>query len=137
MPDAWGWGNRDQPFTNPRLQVPTMNHDLTKRKVIALVLDGHKPPYVPWSISYTYEAGEKLRNHYGVTDLEGPLQNHILGLGNDIGFFRELGDDIYQDFFGVKWNRQVDNGCNGAEFHRHYKTTPIFYSCTFKPRPLS
>ena len=85
-----------------------MNPYLTKREVITLVLEGHTPPYVPWSISCTLEAGEKLRRHYGVTDLEEPLQNHILGLGNDIGFFHELEDGIFQDFFGVKWNRKVD-----------------------------
>jgi len=85
-----------------------MYHYLSKREVIAMVLDGYRPPYVPWSISCTYEAGEKLRKHYGVTDLEGVLQNHILGLGNDIGFFHKLDNDIFQDHFGVQWNRQVD-----------------------------
>ena len=85
-----------------------MSQFISKRQIICDVLDGKRPPYVPWSFSYTYEAAEKLRNHYGVQDIEGPLENHILGLGNDIGFFNDLGDDIYQDFFGVKWNRKVD-----------------------------
>ena len=85
-----------------------MGQFLTKREVICRVLDGQRPPYVPWSISYTYEAGEKLREYYGVVDIEGPLKNHILGLGSDVGFFTELGNDIFQDDFGVKWDRQVD-----------------------------
>jgi len=85
-----------------------MTQAITKREVIRAVLDGKKPPYVPWSISYTYEAAEKLRNYYGTDDIERPLENHILGLGNDIGFFDNLGDDIFRDHFGVKWNRKVD-----------------------------
>ena len=85
-----------------------MGQAISKREVVQCALDGKRPPYVPWSISYTQEAGAKLRDHYGVEDIEGPLGNHILGLGNDIGFFDDLGDDIYQDLFGVKWNRKVD-----------------------------
>ena len=92
-----------------------MDDFLTKREVMTLVLDGHIPPYVPWSISCTLEAEEKLRDYYGVTDLEEPLENHILGLGNDIGFFRALGDDIFQDHFGVKWNRKVDKDIGVVE----------------------
>jgi uroporphyrinogen decarboxylase len=73
-----------------------------------LVLNGQKPPYVPWSFSFTVEATEKLKAHYGVDDIEEPLGNHILGLGSDIGFFDNLGNDIFQDYFGVKWDRKVE-----------------------------
>jgi uroporphyrinogen decarboxylase len=81
---------------------------MTKRELIKLVLDGKKPPYVPWSFSFTVEAAEKLQQHYGVQDIEAPLGNHILGLGSDIGFFNDLGNDIFQDYFGVKWDRRAD-----------------------------
>lgn len=81
---------------------------MTKREIIRQVLRGEKPPYVPWSFSFTHEAAEKLESHYGTREIEGPLGNHLLGLGNDIGFFDDLGDDIYRDHFGVKWNRKID-----------------------------
>jgi uroporphyrinogen decarboxylase len=84
---------------------------MTKRDIIYLVLDGQKPPYVPWSFSFTVDAAEKLRDYYGVEnieDIESPLENHILGLGSDIGFFEDLGNDIFQDYFGVKWDRRAD-----------------------------
>ncbi|MDR0326970.1 MAG: uroporphyrinogen decarboxylase family protein [Planctomycetaceae bacterium] len=81
---------------------------MIKREVVKAVLDGNMPPYVPWSFSFTQEAAEKLKEHYGTNDLERPLDNHLLGLGNDIGFFDDLGDDLFRDHFGVVWNRKAD-----------------------------
>ena len=81
---------------------------MDKREVIRRVLAGQRPPYVPWSLGFTKEAKAKLQLHYGQTELEPYLQNHLLKLGSDIGFFRELGNDCVQDVFGVIWDRSVD-----------------------------
>ena len=94
---------------------------MTEREVIRLVLDGKRPPYVPWSMGFTKEAKEKLQRHYGREDIEGPLGNHLLKLGSDIGFFAERGNCRMQDVFGVVWDRTVDKdigiveGCVLAE----------------------
>ncbi len=34
---------------------------MNKRDVIRLVLEGKKPPYVPWSLGFTQEAKAKLQ----------------------------------------------------------------------------
>lgn len=81
---------------------------ITKREVIKMVLEGKKPPYVPWSFKFTKEPKEVLEQYYGVDDLDIPLGNHILQLGSDIGFFDYLGDDLYRDVFKVVWDRSVD-----------------------------
>ncbi len=81
---------------------------MTKREIIKLVLDGKQPPYVPWSFGFTKEAKAKLQQHFGAVDLEEVLQNHLLKLGSDIGFFEDLGDDCVRDVFGVVWDRSVD-----------------------------
>jgi uroporphyrinogen decarboxylase len=81
---------------------------LTPRDVIRLVLEGKKPPYVPWSCGFTREAKARLQAYYGQEDLDGPVQNHLLKLGSDIGFFEDLGEDHVRDVFGVVWNRSVD-----------------------------
>ena len=81
---------------------------MTKREVMHAVMAGEKPPYVPWSCGFTKEAREKLRDHYGTVELEDALQNHILKLGNDIGFFTEVGENRVQDVFGVVWDRTID-----------------------------
>ena len=81
---------------------------MTKRQVISAVLAGERPPYVPWSFSFTQEARAKLVDYYGTEDLDSVLQNHILNLGADIGFFDDLGDNRLRDIFGVVWDRSVD-----------------------------
>jgi uroporphyrinogen decarboxylase len=88
---------------------------MTKRDVIRLVLQGKKPPYVPWSMGFTKEAREKLQGHYGCQDLEGPLENHLLKLGSDIGFFSEWGAHRVRDVFGVVWDRSIDRDIGNVE----------------------
>jgi len=81
---------------------------MTKREVVRMVLDGKKPPYVPWSFKFTKEPHEELQKYYGVEDLDIPLGNHILNLGSDIGFFEPVGENLVRDVFGVVWDRSVD-----------------------------
>jgi len=88
---------------------------MTKREVIQCVLDGGCPPYVPWSCGFTKEAKDKLREYYARLDLEDALQNHLLKLGSDIGFFTDLGHDRVQDVFGVVWDRSVDKDIGNVE----------------------
>ena len=72
------------------------------------VLDGKRPPYVPWSIKFTKEAAELLGGYLNTSDLDTALDNHILCLGSDIGFFEEVGPNLFRDVFGVIWDRTVD-----------------------------
>jgi uroporphyrinogen decarboxylase len=88
---------------------------MTKREVVRLVLEGKRPPYVPWSMGFTHEAREKLKAHYGCADLEVPLENHLLKLGSDIGFFTDLGENRLQDVFGVVWDRSIDKDIGNVE----------------------
>jgi uroporphyrinogen decarboxylase len=88
---------------------------MTKREVIYDVLNGKRPPYVPWSFSFTKEAREKLVKYYGNDDLQGVMHNHLLGLGNPIGFFEDLGDDHFRDVFGVVWDRSIDKDIGNVE----------------------
>jgi len=81
---------------------------MTKREVVQTVLAGGRPPYVPWSCGFTFEAKQKLAAHFRGKDLDELLDNHILILGNEIGFFEDLGDDLVQDVFGVVWDRSID-----------------------------
>ena len=88
---------------------------LTKREVIGLVLEGCKPPYVPWSCGFTKEAREKLQAHFSSLELENVLDNHLLKLGSDIGFFLPLGENRFQDVFGVIWDRSIDRDIGNVE----------------------
>ena len=81
---------------------------MNKREVVRCALDHLQPPYVPWSFGFTVEAKEKLRKHYQSTDLSGIFQNHLLDLGNGIGFFDVISENLYRDVFGVVWDRSID-----------------------------
>jgi uroporphyrinogen decarboxylase len=81
---------------------------MTKREVIRQVLTHQRPPYVPWSFSFTLEAREKLERHYGTTDLAPLLHDHLVWAGNPAGSFTDLGGDRVRDPFGVVWDRSVD-----------------------------
>jgi uroporphyrinogen decarboxylase len=106
---------------------------MTKREVVRAVLNGERPPYVPWSCGFTKEAKAKLQAHFGQEDLEAPLQNHLLKLGSDIGFFADLGQDRVQDVFGVVWNRSVDKDIGNVE--GRVLSAPTLQGYTF-PNPL-
>lgn len=81
---------------------------MKKRDVVKATLDGERPPYVPWSFSFTLEARERLVRHYGADLLDSILHNHFLGLGNGIGFFKDMGNERFRDVFGVVWDRSTD-----------------------------
>ena len=88
---------------------------MNKREIIKCVLDGKKPPYVPWSFKFTEEPKLMLEKHFGVKDLDEVLGNHILQLGSDIGFFDDLGNDQFQDVFKVVWDRCIDKDIGDAK----------------------
>jgi uroporphyrinogen decarboxylase len=80
----------------------------TKREVVRKALLHERPPYVPWSCGFTVEARQKLMDHAGGTDLDELLQNHLLILGSEIGFFEDIGPNLVRDVFGVVWDRSID-----------------------------
>jgi uroporphyrinogen decarboxylase len=88
---------------------------MTKREVIQAVLAGQTPAYVPWSCGFTKEAMAKLEEHFKPVGMEEALQNHLLKLGSDIGFFTDLGEDHVQDVFGVVWDRTIDKDIGNVE----------------------
>jgi uroporphyrinogen decarboxylase len=81
---------------------------MEKREVVKRALQFQDLPYVPWHFKFTVEARDKLIKYLQGKDIEEYLQNHLLELGNDIGFFEYLGNNLYQDVFGVIWDRSID-----------------------------
>ncbi len=80
---------------------------LTQRDVVRMAMEHRHPPYVPWSCGFTHEAARKLHAHFGPA-WDDALDNHLLGLGNGIGFFEDLDQDCVRDHFGVVWDRSKD-----------------------------
>ncbi len=80
----------------------------SKRDVIIQVLTHQQPPYVPWSIGFTLEASEKIKNHLKSDDLDMAINNHIVYLSNAWNYYIDVGDKLVQDHFGVVWDRSFD-----------------------------
>lgn len=88
---------------------------MTKREVVINVLEHKRPPYVPWHFGFTVEAKQKLLDHFGSDDIMDITHNHILQLGDEIGFFEDIGNDRFRDFFGVIWDRSIDKDIGNVE----------------------
>ena len=106
---------------------------MKKRDVVRMVLDGKKPPYVPWSFKFTEEPLKLLQEYFGESDLDFPLDNHILNLGSDIGFFNEIEKDMFQDVFKVVWDRTIDKDIGNPR--ENILTEPSMEGYEF-PNPL-
>ena len=81
---------------------------MTKREVVKAAMEFKEIPYVPWSFRFTKEAKELLEKYVGGQEAEDFAENHFIELGSDIGFFEEVGKDMFQDVFGVMWDRSID-----------------------------
>ncbi len=106
---------------------------MTKREIVKLSLKGQPVPYTPWSFKFTQEAEELLIQHYGTDDIESVVDNHIVRLGSDIGFFEEIEKDHLRDVFGVVWDRTIDKDIGIVK--GQILAQPVVDGCTF-PDPL-
>jgi len=90
---------------------------MTKREIVRIVLDGKRPPYVPWSFAFTQEARQKLSDHFGsYAAMERNLRNHMfmVGVGDR---FEAVDCDCVRDVFGVVWDRGVDKDIGVVKGH--------------------
>jgi uroporphyrinogen decarboxylase len=81
---------------------------MKKREVVKRALLFQEIPYVPWSFRFTTEARKKLNAYAPGIEAEEFAENHFIELGSDIGFFEKKDENIYQDVFGVVWDRSIE-----------------------------
>jgi len=81
---------------------------MTEREIVRAALEHRRPAHVPWQCGFTFEAAQKLREHYGRDDLDAVLGNHIVTIGAGGERFADLGEGRVRDLFGVIWDRSVD-----------------------------
>ncbi|MFH1377811.1 MAG: uroporphyrinogen decarboxylase family protein [Planctomycetota bacterium] len=85
-----------------------MKTGMTKRDVVLNAVHFKQLPYVPWQMSFTYEASEKLKAYYKTDDLGPILQNHTLGLASGINTMTDIGNGCSRDGFSVVWDKSRD-----------------------------
>ncbi len=88
---------------------------MTKREAVINVLEHKRPPYVPWHFGFTVEAKKKLLDYYESDDLMEITDNHFLLLGDEIGYFEDIGNNRFRDIFGVTWDRTIDKDIGNVE----------------------
>jgi len=106
---------------------------MNKREIVREAIECRPVPYVPWACGFTVEAADKLIEHYGDEDLDRVIDNHIVRLGSDIGFFEQLGNNRFRDVFGVVWDRTIDKDIGNVQ--GCVLPEPAIQGCEF-PDPL-
>ena len=90
---------------------------MTNRERVLASLDHRQPDRVPYNIHFTEPARQKMAAFYGDRAFEAKLGNCLTVLHTEpSGSWREVRPDIWEDQFGVQWDRSIDtdigNVCN-------------------------
>ena len=83
---------------------------MTNRERVFAALAHQRPDAVPYDIRFTVPAGAKMVRHYDDPDFESKLGNCFTWLRPHPpgARFVEVADEIWEDEFGVQWDRHVD-----------------------------
>jgi uroporphyrinogen decarboxylase len=82
---------------------------MTPRERVLATLEHRQPDCTPYHLTFTAPAREKMRLHYGDPDFESSLGNCLTVLRTrlpETGLADRPG--IWEDEFGVQWDRRVD-----------------------------
>lgn len=81
----------------------------TARERVCQALSHCQPDRVPYHLSFTALAQQKLEAYYGTSALDEVIGNHIVKYKPRCDdYLMEVGPDLWRDEFGVVWNRQGD-----------------------------
>ncbi len=83
---------------------------MNNRERVLKALSHAQPDQVPYDIRFTVPAREKMARHYGDADFESKLGNCFTWLRPHLpdARFVEVAPNIWQDEFGVQWDRHID-----------------------------
>jgi uroporphyrinogen decarboxylase len=90
---------------------------MNNRERVIATLTHQQPEVIPYSIGFTQKAHAKMVDYYSDPDFDSKLGNCLTSLSCEpADSWREVEPDIWEDQFGVRWDRSVDkdigNVCN-------------------------
>ncbi len=90
---------------------------MTHKERVAASLRHEQPDRTPYQIGFTEKALASLTRHCGGTDFLARIDNSMVDVRVASGpLERQIDEDIWQDQFGVQWDRSIDrdigNVCN-------------------------
>lgn len=82
---------------------------MTPRQRVLAALDHRQPDAVPYQISFTEPAHRAMAAWYRDPDFEARLGNCLIDLGTEpADSWREVRPAVWEDPFGVQWDRTID-----------------------------
>jgi uroporphyrinogen decarboxylase len=83
---------------------------MNNRQRVLTALNHRQPDKVPYDIRFTQKAHAKMAEYYGDPDFDSKLGNCFTWFRPypDNVRYRLVAPDIWQDEFGVRWNRSID-----------------------------
>jgi len=100
------------------------------RERVLASLSHRQPEKIPYDIQFTQKAHAQMVDFYGDPNFASKLGNCLTWLGCEpAGSWKEVAPDIWEDQFGVRWDRSIDkdigNVCN------QLVTPETLRDCTF------
>ena len=86
---------------------------MTRRERVLEAIAHRQPDSCPYQLDFTKEALAKLEDFTGGAVGPGSLGNHMAII--EWGGFSEIAPDVYEDHFGVRWNRSIDKDIGVVE----------------------
>ncbi|MBN1349192.1 uroporphyrinogen decarboxylase [candidate division KSB1 bacterium] len=82
---------------------------MTAKERVYAALNHRQPDKIPYHIDFTYKAHQKMAEYLGDPDFRSKLNNCLCSLSvSKRNAWIEVAPDIWEDEFGVKWNREID-----------------------------
>lgn len=82
---------------------------MTNRERVLATLAHRQPDRTPYSIGFTVPAYQAMVRYTGDPDFSRTLSNCLFGLSTEpAAGWREVEPDLWEDQWGVRWNRSVD-----------------------------
>ncbi|MBN1505949.1 MAG: hypothetical protein JW955_03840 [Sedimentisphaerales bacterium] len=104
---------------------------MTTRERVVTALKHRQPDAVPYDVRFTLPAHANMAKYYGDWDFESKLGNCFTWLRPHPpeARFTEVAPDIYEDEFGVQWDRHIDEDigvvCNRLVTPENVATFPF------------
>jgi len=82
---------------------------MNNRERVLATLAHQQPDRIPYNIEFTHPAHATMADYYQDPDFASKLGNCLTVLGcAPAGAWREVAPDVWQDQFGVQWDRSID-----------------------------
>lgn len=80
---------------------------MNNRERVIATLNHTQPDHVPWEIGFTTNAWQRMLEYCGDKSFNSKIGNCISWLSTDLPG-HEVMPDVWEDSFGVRWDRRVD-----------------------------